>query len=89
MNISTTVIVKIVDILTREELSTASGKSSDAIIPRIGDNIELKADTVMHKVTSVTHSYSQGYRNIITVSVREVEKAELPPQHPSTRRTLA
>jgi hypothetical protein len=81
MKISTVVVVNVVHAITFKTLSTASGPSANAIIPRKGDWIELlivddsdKSVDTLFAVSSIGHKYTESYRNIITIYVNEVKQ---------------
>lgn len=81
MRISSSIIVKVVNNTTAEQLSEVSGQPTMIIIPRVGEYIEMglldnetkQPVNQLFKVIEVSHSYAVGIRNIITLYVNAVK----------------
>lgn len=75
MNITTMVIVRIVD-GDGNELSEAQGPAHQVIMPRRNEFIEMPIAGVrkLFRVEAINHGFDEGIRNIHTIVVREVKQ---------------
>ena len=78
MKIATIVIVRVINVKTGDVLSQEQGASSNVILPRPGDFIELdvidsdkNAAEQVFVVESIGHKYNDSIRPIITIGVSD------------------